>query len=84
MFSGADNSTTLFETHPEFSSPVSRSRKYRPWIEVNLPAFQKSARDHVVQSADSVLEDITEWYNSYRVYPEAPAALLNTYSALAH
>lgn len=26
MFSGADNSTTLFETHPEFSSPVSRSR----------------------------------------------------------
>lgn len=51
---------------------------------MNLPALQKSARDHVVQSADSVLEDMTEWYNSYRVYPEAPAALLNTYSALAH
>ncbi len=51
---------------------------------MNLPALQKSARDHVIHSADSVLEDITEWYNSYRVYPEAPAALLNTYSVLAH
>jgi hypothetical protein len=84
------NFTTLLETHPEFSSlffftePEIRAT-YGPWIEANLPAFQKNACDGVIHSVDSVLEDMKEWYGGYRVHPEAPpAALLNPYSVLMH